>query len=147
MATDIAGDTMTGHASDARRDFLDRRHQRIGHQHRPADAEAELRTRLTIGADAGRIVVGCPGDQPRSETLQEPLDLSQRSRVPTRSERNGIWSQGWGLNEGHLARVRRAAKPEVPPNLVEGAPASSAGTYQPGGHACDIGLTAKRVGP
>ncbi|MDI9682786.1 hypothetical protein QM334_39470, partial [Burkholderia cenocepacia] len=45
-------------AADSRADQLDRRHQRIREQQRPQQFEAELRPRLRVCPDAGRIVVG-----------------------------------------------------------------------------------------
>jgi len=63
----IAGDPMTRRASEPSADFLYRHHQRIGQQHRPADAKAQLCPCLAVSADTGGIVVGRPGDQTWSE--------------------------------------------------------------------------------
>ena len=70
MPARIARNAVPGDAADARGDFLDRRHQRKRQQHGPADAVAELRAGLAVGADARRIVVGRAGDQAGAERLQ-----------------------------------------------------------------------------
>ena len=70
MPAHIARYAMAGDAADARGNFLDRHHQRKRQQHGPADAVAELRAGLAVGADARRIVVGRAGDQPGAERLQ-----------------------------------------------------------------------------
>jgi hypothetical protein len=72
---------MAGDPAHARGDFLDRRHQRKREQHGPADAEAELRAGLAIGADAGGIVVGCAGDQTGTERLHEERKPRRRGGV------------------------------------------------------------------
>ena len=61
MPTQIPGDAVARRASDACADFLDRHHQRIGQQHRPADAVTELRTGLAVGPDARYAPVIRPG--------------------------------------------------------------------------------------
>jgi hypothetical protein len=43
--------TMTRGSSDARADFLDRRHERVGKQHRPPDAEPKLCAGLAVCPD------------------------------------------------------------------------------------------------
>ena len=73
MPADIAGNAAPGDAADPAGDFLDRGHQRKGQQHGPADAVAELRAGLAVGADAGGIVVGGAGDQAGAERLEETL--------------------------------------------------------------------------
>jgi hypothetical protein len=70
IPANIARYAMAGDAADARGNFLDRHHQRERQQHGPADAIAELRTSLAVGADPRRIVVGRPGDQPGAERFQ-----------------------------------------------------------------------------
>jgi hypothetical protein len=85
MPADVAGNAAAGDAPHPRGDFLDRDHQRKCQQHGPADAVAELRTGLAVGADPRRIVVGRPGDQSGSERFQERLmglDF-QRRFLPT----------------------------------------------------------------
>ena len=74
VPAEIAGDAMPRGAAEAGADLLDRHHQRIGQQHGPADAEAELRTGLAVGADAGRIVVRRAGDQPWPENADKAPD-------------------------------------------------------------------------
>ena len=54
MPAHIAGEAAPGHAADLRADHLDRAHQRIGQEQRPAEAVAELRAGLRIGGDAAR---------------------------------------------------------------------------------------------
>ena len=62
---------MSGDASDPSWSFLDRRHKRVGDQHRPADTESKLRPGLAVGADAGRIVVGRSRDEAWPQPLKE----------------------------------------------------------------------------
>ena len=69
MAAKVAGEPVAGGAADPRADHLHGRHQRVGEDHRPAEAVAELRTGLAVGRDATGIVVGCAGDQARSEDV------------------------------------------------------------------------------
>ena len=64
LARVFAGDAVARDPADARRDFLDRRHQRICEEHGPADAEAKLRSCLAIGADPRRIVIRSARNQP-----------------------------------------------------------------------------------
>ena len=68
-------------ASDACADFLDRHHQRIGQQHRPADAVTELRTGLAVGPNARWVLIGRSRDQARAQLAQKlgrynPLEWS-----------------------------------------------------------------------
>ena len=70
MPAHIARYAVAGDAADARGNFLDRHHQRKRQQHGPADAVAELRAGLAVGADPRRIVVGRAGDQAGAERLQ-----------------------------------------------------------------------------
>ena len=62
-------------------DFLDRHHQRKRQQHGPADAVAELRAGLAVGADPGRIVVGGAGDQAGAERLEKSRALNGSLRL------------------------------------------------------------------
>ena len=71
VAAHVAGEPAAGHAADLRADLLDRAHQRIGEQQRPAEAVAELRAGLGIGGDAAGIVVGGAGDQAGAEHVDE----------------------------------------------------------------------------
>src|SRR4051794_28793348 len=71
---------MPGDAADARRNLLDCRHQWKGQQHGPADAVAELRARLAVGADAGRVIVGRAGDQARAERFDQPAKAEWLAR-------------------------------------------------------------------
>ena len=64
-------------AAEAGADFLDRDHQRICQQHRPADAE--LRAGLAVGADAGRSSSDAPVINPGPRTpikrRSEPVSI------------------------------------------------------------------------
>src|SRR5882757_9016582 len=84
MPAYIAGYAVAGDAADARRDLLDRRHQRKGQQHGPADAVTELRTGLAVGADPRRIVVGRAGDQSRAERLEKIAETERLVRFSLR---------------------------------------------------------------
>ena len=81
MPADIAGNAVAGDAADARGDFLDRRHQRKRQQHGPADAVAELRAGLAVGADPRRIVVGRAGDQAGAERFQRIAEAKRPWRA------------------------------------------------------------------
>src|SRR5829696_8294440 len=81
MPAYIARNAMSGNAADPCGDFLDRRHQRKRQQHGPADAVAELRAGLAVGADPRRIIVGCAGDQSRSERLQRIAEAKRPRRL------------------------------------------------------------------
>jgi hypothetical protein len=73
VSADVAGDAMASDATDPSGDLLNGDHQRVGQQHGPTDAEAELRAGLAVGPDARGIVVRCTGDQARSEALQKTV--------------------------------------------------------------------------
>ena len=60
---EVGRQTLAGHASDARADRLDRRHQRISEHQAPQNIDAELRARLGIRRDPTRIVVRSAGDE------------------------------------------------------------------------------------
>src|SRR3954453_20264684 len=74
MLAEVAGNAMPRGAAEAGADLLDRHHQRIGQQHCPADAEAELRAGLAVGADARGIVVRRASDEPWPEDADESPD-------------------------------------------------------------------------
>ena len=65
----FAGESLAGHASDLGADHLDRAHQRVGEEQRPDQAEAELSSRLRIGCDSTRVVVGSAGDEAGAEDV------------------------------------------------------------------------------
>ncbi len=84
MPANVAGDAVPGDAADPRRNFLDRRHQRKRQQHGPADAIAELRAGLAVGADAGGIVIGRASDQARADSKSRESETApgaDRSRA------------------------------------------------------------------
>ncbi len=55
--SDVAGHSAPGRATDPATDLLNGRHQWIAEQHRPGNAEAELRAHLGVSGDAAGIVV------------------------------------------------------------------------------------------
>jgi hypothetical protein len=57
------------HAADLRADKLDRPHERIGQQLRPARAVTVLRSCLGLSGDAGGIVIGGARDQAWSKNI------------------------------------------------------------------------------
>ncbi len=67
----ILGKAGAGNAADMCTHQLHRRHQRIGQDHRPEQMEAKLSTRLRIGGNPARIVVGRACDQPWSELCKQ----------------------------------------------------------------------------
>jgi len=50
VSAQVPCDAMTRRSTDARTDFLDRGHERVREQHRPADSEAELGAGLAVGS-------------------------------------------------------------------------------------------------
>ncbi len=117
VPADVAGDAVAGGPADARADFLDRHHQRIAEQHRPADGEAELRAGLRIGADPARVVVRCAGDEARAENLHTAAFGARRflfrllHRHPQRSPANRP-----GLKRSTFQLVPPLARtPVIPP--------------------------------
>ena len=67
----VFGEAMPGDPSDLGADHLDRAHQRIGEQERPAERIAKLRPGLRISGDATRIVVRGTGNQARTQNVAE----------------------------------------------------------------------------
>ena len=54
---EVVGEAGAGNPADVRADQLDSRHQRIGQDHGPQQAEAEPAAGLGIGRDAAGVVV------------------------------------------------------------------------------------------
>jgi hypothetical protein len=79
MPRDIRGDAAASRAPDARANFLNDRHERIGKKQCPADREAELRACLRIGGDAARIVVRGAGDEAWPKRTKEAFDPPVRA--------------------------------------------------------------------
>ena len=71
LPDDVAGETAPRSAPDARADFLHRRHQRIGDDHRPKQTEAIERTGLRICGNAAGVIVRSAGDQPGAKHIQQ----------------------------------------------------------------------------
>ena len=63
MSAQVAGDAVTRGSPDPGADLLDSRHQGIGEQHSPADAETKLDTGLAVRSNTRGIVVGGAGDE------------------------------------------------------------------------------------
>jgi hypothetical protein len=70
MPTNIGGEAMTADPSDSGADNLNADHQRIRKQNGPQHGKSELRTRLGIGRNTARIIVGGAGDQTGAEFLE-----------------------------------------------------------------------------
>ena len=85
QSREILGEAGAGDPADMRADQLDRRHQRIGEQHRPQQAVAEVGAGLGVSGDAAGIVVGGAGDDARAKLLGQLLDRIGRAQ-PGRSE-------------------------------------------------------------
>ena len=81
MSENVSDKAAARDTSDAGAELLGRHHQGIGEEHRPGDAVAKLSARLTVGADARRIVVGCAGNQ------SGPQCLKQARLAPGRRQR------------------------------------------------------------
>src|SRR6202020_2163055 len=84
-------------AAKAGTDHLDADHQRIGEQHGPQHAVAELRTGLRIGGDTARIIIGGAGDEARPQlpyprVFRNALEQIDHRRTP----KNGwsAWASG-----------------------------------------------------
>ena len=71
VAADIAGKPVPRRPPDPGADLLDHDHQRKDQRHQPAQPIAELRSRLGIRRDGGRIVVGSAADQAGAEDAEE----------------------------------------------------------------------------
>ena len=76
MAAQIAGNPVTCSTPNSCADFLNGRHKRERNQHRPSDPEPELRAGLAICPDAGRVIVGCTGDEAWAKGPEEPSENS-----------------------------------------------------------------------
>ena len=91
-ALQVCREPVAGHPADARGDFLDRRHQRVGQRHRPQQPDAELRSCLRIRRDAARVVVGRAGDDAGAEDAQpsqrRPPSHRSAKIQPARQGRN-----------------------------------------------------------
>jgi hypothetical protein len=69
--------TPTCHQAQPSSGLLDRDRQRQGRQRGPQQPEAERRPDLGVGADAGRVVVGRAGHDPRAEPLEVAMATQQ----------------------------------------------------------------------
>ena len=67
MQPDIAGEPVAGGPAEPPAHLLDRRRDRKEAKRDPAERKAELGSGLRVGSDRGRVVVGSPADQPRSQ--------------------------------------------------------------------------------
>jgi hypothetical protein len=67
---DERGQPSTRRQPEARGHLLHRGGHRSDRDRRPHQAETKRRADLRIGADAGRVVVGCAGDDPRAEAFE-----------------------------------------------------------------------------
>src|SRR5262249_4432793 len=74
VRAEYASHSPAAHQSDLRTGELDRCHQRKRDQCCPERRVTELSSRHGIGADAGWIIVGGPGDEARSKHGQEPFN-------------------------------------------------------------------------
>ena len=87
----IRGQALARDEPETRADHLDAHHQRVGEQHRPQHAVAELRAGLGIGRNAARIVVGRARDEARSQLLDprivcEAFEQFNHRRSPRRHD-------------------------------------------------------------
>ncbi len=83
VVLDDPGQALAGDGADPAAGLLDRQEQRDLVERRPQLPESELRARLRIGGDPGRIVIGGAGDQARAQHLEEskrpgPLPFGRR---------------------------------------------------------------------
>ena len=82
MAAQVARNSMPRRAADACTDFLNRRHQRKRQEHRPSDAEPELRAGLGVGSDPGRIVVGGACDESGAKLAHHARHAGEGAAAP-----------------------------------------------------------------
>src|SRR5262245_7142760 len=82
MAAQVARNSMPRRAADACADFLNRCHQRKRKEHRPSDAEPELRAGLGICSDPGGIVVGGPRDEPGAKLTEYARHADEDAAAP-----------------------------------------------------------------
>ena len=111
MPTDISGEASTRHPAHLSADQLDRAHQRIGEQQRPAHAVAELRAGLGIGGDAAGVVVRSAGDQAGSQDVPPARPLRLSDRLTRRIDRHIHSSLRLGCNVTVQQRKKLAAVP------------------------------------
>ena len=95
MTPEIAGDPSAGDTADFSGDLLDGDHQRKTENKGPSKAVTELSAYLAVSSNAAWIVIGCAGDQTRSQQLQK----SAKSGLRVRFVRGGLV---------HFARRRTA---------------------------------------
>ena len=95
---------MPGGSADARADHLHRRHQRIGHDQRPASGEPEPGAGLAVGRDAAGIVVRRAGDQSRPDDVALEAACAEARRL--RPTGNAPAACG-GLNPGRAQPFHR----------------------------------------
>jgi hypothetical protein len=80
VLTQVGRHALAGDAPYARADELDGDHEGQRQKHRPEQAGAELRPRLRVGGDAGRVVIGGAGDNTWADMAQEGGDAVQHGR-------------------------------------------------------------------
>ena len=67
---EVSRNSDSSYSPDARADFLNRTHERVGEQCQPESAESKLSASLRVGCNTARVVVGGAGDQARSDQAQ-----------------------------------------------------------------------------
>src|SRR5579872_1311547 len=93
MLLDHAGEALAGHRADAAAAFLHSQQQGDLVERRPELAEAELRTRLRIGRDAGGVVICGAAHQSGPENPEKP-ENAPLTRVDGLSDRRRCWLYG-----------------------------------------------------
>jgi hypothetical protein len=71
---DVSGDAAPRRTADPGADLLNDCHQRICEQQRPTNSEPELGTRLRIGSNSARIIVGGARDEAGAKRAKGPYD-------------------------------------------------------------------------
>ena len=88
-------------ATQARAHHLDADHQRVGENHGPQHAEAELRAGLRIGRDAARIVVRGARDETRAQLLHPRIFRNAFQQIDHRqTPQRGMSQAGAGVEIG-----------------------------------------------
>jgi hypothetical protein len=82
----IGGESSASGAAEDGAHRLYRRHQRIGEWHGPEDVKTELGSRLRVGGDAARVVIGRAGYEPWAYSRQGVRFYA----LPERAERIAV---------------------------------------------------------
>jgi hypothetical protein len=104
----IGGDARSRNPSNARADFLNRGHERIGEDHRPQQTIAELGPDLRIGCDSTGIVIGRTCDEAGAKLPEKTYGATDARRSRAGRYLFYFWLEGSGGDSHHNAPGRRS---------------------------------------